>query len=88
MRVLYSLNLIGHHHRVLFADLGRSLRLVVVGAVVLVRVAMESTEEIPTAAVEPCQADLLAAHEASVLLGFGGVGCFDLVTCVWQSGGC
>lgn len=52
-RVLYSLNLIGHHHRVLFADLGRSLRLVVVGAVVLVRVAMESTEEIPTAAVEP-----------------------------------
>lgn len=42
-----------------------------------------------TLAVLTCQADLLAAHEASVLLGFEGVGCFGLFTfsCVWRSGG-
>lgn len=50
---LYSLNLIGDHDGVLLADLGGSLCLVVVGAVVLVRVAVKSTEEVPTAAVEP-----------------------------------
>ncbi len=79
---------------------------------------MESTEEIPTAAVEPwrsrhrhirtCTERLhlscgvcehagcahlsgrpSCAHEASVLLGFEGVGCFCLFTfsCVWRSGG-
>lgn len=50
---LYSLDLIGDHDGILLADLGGSLRLVVVGAVVLVRVAMKSTEQVPTAAVEP-----------------------------------
>lgn len=36
-----------------------------------------------------CQADLLAAHEASVLLGFGGFGCLGLfpVSCARRCGG-
>lgn len=33
---LYSLDLVGHHHRVLLADLGGGVRFVVVGTVVLV----------------------------------------------------
>lgn len=33
---LYSLDLVSHHHRVLFADLSRGLGFVVIGAVVLV----------------------------------------------------
>lgn len=70
---LYSLDLVSDHHGVLLADLGGRLGLVVIGTVVLIRVPVEATEQVPTATVKPCEADPLAAHEASVLLGFGGV---------------
>lgn len=50
---LYSLDLVGHHHRVLFADLGGGLCLVVIGAVVLIGVPVEATEQVATATVKP-----------------------------------
>ena len=50
---LYSLDLVGHHHRVLLADLGGGLGFVVIGAVVLVRVPVDPAEEVAAAAVEP-----------------------------------
>ena len=50
---LYSLDLVSNHNRVLFTDLGSSFGLVIVGAVVLVRVAVDATEQVPTATVEP-----------------------------------
>lgn len=70
---LYSLDLVGHHHGVLFTDLGGSLGLVIVGAVVLVGVPVDAAEQVSAAAVEACKAHSFAAHEAPVLLGFGGV---------------
>ncbi len=123
---LYSLDLVGHHHGVLFADLGSSLGLVIIGTVVLVGVPVDATEQVTTATVKPwkhrgqgsnnrtgrvndytqevvlfpsvtsktiitdrnnmccircpfisplltCKAHPFAAHEAPVLLGFGGV---------------
>lgn len=54
MSDLYSLDLVGHHHRVLFADLGSSFGLVVIRTVVLVGVPMDATEEVTTAAVKSC----------------------------------
>lgn len=50
---LYSLNLVGDHYRVLLADLGSCLSLVVVRTVVLVGVPMDTAEQVPTATVEP-----------------------------------
>lgn len=50
---LYSLDLVGHHHGVLLADLGGGLGLVVVGTVVLVRVPVDAAEQVAAAAVEP-----------------------------------
>ncbi|TNN86425.1 hypothetical protein EYF80_003195 [Liparis tanakae] len=44
---------VSHHHRVLFADLGGSLGLVIVGTVVLVGVPVDATEQVATATVEP-----------------------------------
>lgn len=70
---LYSLDLVGHNHGVLFTDLGGSLGLVIVGTVVLVGVPVDAAEQVAAAAVEACKADSFAAHEAPVLLGFGGV---------------
>ena len=49
---LYSLDLVGHHHRVLFTDLGGSLSLVIIGTVVLVGVPVDAAEQVATAAVE------------------------------------
>lgn len=49
---LYSLDLVGHHHWVLFADLGSSLSLVIIGTVVLVGVPVYPTEEVATATVK------------------------------------
>ena len=49
---LYSLDLVRHHHRVLLADLGGGLRLVVVRTVVLVRVPVDSAKQVATATVE------------------------------------
>lgn len=50
---LYSLDLVGHHHGVLFADLGGGFGLVIIGAVVLVGVPVDTTEQVATATVEP-----------------------------------
>lgn len=70
-RSLYSLDLVGHDHGILLADLGGGFGLVVVGAVVDVRVAVEATEQVATATVETCESHSLAAQETSILLGFG-----------------
>lgn len=48
----YSLDLVGDHHGVLFADLVGGFRFVVVRTAVLIRVAVDSTEQIPAAAAE------------------------------------
>lgn len=50
---LYSLDLVGHHHRILLADFGRGFSFVVVWAVVLVWITVKPTEEVSTATVEP-----------------------------------
>lgn len=50
--LLYSLDLVSHHHGVLFADLGGSLGLVIIGTVVLVRVPVDAAEQVATATVE------------------------------------
>lgn len=50
---LYSLNLVSHNNRVLFTDLGGGLGLVIIGAVVLVGVPVDATEQVATATVEP-----------------------------------
>lgn len=50
---LYSLDLVGHHHGVLFTDLGGGLSLVIIGTVVLVGVPVDATEQVSTATVEP-----------------------------------
>jgi len=50
---LYSLDLVGHHHGVLFTDLGGGLGLVIIGTVVLVGVPVDATEQVSTATVEP-----------------------------------
>lgn len=70
---LYSLDLVGHHHRVFFTDLGSSFSLIVIGAIVLVRISVDAAEKVATATVESCKAHSLAAHKASVLFRFGGV---------------
>lgn len=70
---LYSLDLVGHHHGVLFTDLGGGLSLVIIGTVVLVGVPVDATEQVSTATVEPCKAHPFAAQEAPILLGFRGV---------------
>lgn len=49
---LYSLDLVGHHHGVLFTDLGSSLSLVIIGTVVLVGVSVDATEQVATATVK------------------------------------
>lgn len=71
--LLYSLDLVSHYHGILFADLGGSLGLVIIGTVVLVRVPVDAAEQVATATVETCEAHSLAAHKAPVLLRFGGV---------------
>lgn len=48
----YSLDLVGDHHGVLLPDLGGGLGSVVVRAAVLVRVTVNPTENVPTAAVK------------------------------------
>lgn len=50
---LYSLDLVSHHHGVLFADLGGSLGFVIIGTVVLVGVPVDATEQVATATVKP-----------------------------------
>lgn len=52
----YSLDLVGDDHGVLLADLGSSFGFVVVRTVVLVGVAVDSTEQVPTAAVKAWKA--------------------------------
>ena len=49
---LYSLDLVRHHNRVLLADLGRGLRLVVIRTAVLVRVPVDPAKQVATATVE------------------------------------
>lgn len=53
MSNLYSLDLVSHHHRVLFTNLGGSLGLVIIGTVMLVGVSVDATEQVATATVEP-----------------------------------
>lgn len=48
----YSLDLVSYHHGVLLANLGSSFSFVVVWTVVLIGVTVESTEQVPTAAVK------------------------------------
>lgn len=48
----YSLDLLGDHHGVLFADLGGGVRLVVVRAVVLIGVTVDTAKQIPTATIK------------------------------------
>lgn len=52
MSDLYSLDLVRHHHWVLFTDLGSSLSLVIIGTVVLVGVPVYPTEQVATATVK------------------------------------
>lgn len=49
---LYSLDLVGHNHRVLFTDLGGSFSLVIIGTVVLVGVPVDATEKVSAATVK------------------------------------
>lgn len=70
----YSLDFVCYNHWVLLADLLRCLCPVVVRTVVFVRVPVQSAELLPTAAAEACEAQLLSAHVAAVLLGLGGGG--------------
>lgn len=49
---LYSLDLVGHHHRVLLTDLGGGFCLIIVGTVVLVRVPVDATEQVATTTVK------------------------------------
>lgn len=48
----YSLDLLGHHHGVLFADLGGGVGPVVVRTVVLVGVPVDPAEQVSTATVK------------------------------------
>lgn len=52
---LYSLDLIGHHYRILLAYFSSSFCLVVICAVVLVRVPVNSTKKITTSTVKSCK---------------------------------
>lgn len=52
---LYSLDLIGHHYRIFLADLGGGFRLVIVRAIVLVWVPVNSTEQITASTVKTCK---------------------------------
>lgn len=49
---LYSLDLVSHHHWILFTYLGSGLSLVIIGTVVLVRVPVDATEQVATATVK------------------------------------
>lgn len=51
----YSLDLLGHHHGVLFADLGGGIGPVVVRTVVLVGVPVDPAEQVPTATIKTCK---------------------------------
>lgn len=81
----YSLDLFSNYDRVLLADLRGSFSFIVVWTVVLIGVTVKSAEQIPTATVETCKANLFTTHETPVLLGFGGLGGFGLFTA--SSGG-
>lgn len=61
----YSLDLLSNHHWVLLTDLVGSFGFVIVGTVVFVRVTVDPTEKIPTAATETWKmtGQIVSLHE-------------------------
>lgn len=62
------LNLLADHDRIVAADFLRAQLPVVERTVVLVRISVDGAEQTSAPALETGEADLLAAHPASVLL--------------------
>jgi len=60
-------NLAADNLGVVLLELGPSLGLVIKGTIMLVGVAVQTTEQILASALEPCKANFFVAREASVL---------------------
>jgi len=69
-RLLYLLHFFADDDGIGFAKLLGAQRVIIEGALMLVRVAVKAAEKTAAATVESCESDFLAAFVASVLLGF------------------